>query len=320
VDSLIKSKRILITGGFGFIGSRLSQRLTISGYKVVLGSRKARETVDCMPEIEVVRIDWDDNFLLRQKCVGFDVVINAAGMNSQECESNPLAAFEFNGLATGRLLKAAISAGVKRFIQLSTVHVYSNPLQGEITEETCPRNLHPYATSNVAGENFILAANNQGLIDGLVLRLSNSFGAPLNKNANCWMLLINDLCKQATISRKIIIKSSGLQQRDFISVGEVCRAIELLCSYDTKKKYIFNLCSGLSTPVFEIAKFIQERCQVVLGFKPDLYFEGYKNNEKNNHLHIRPINLEKLGIQINHDMTNEIDNLLKFCCANFEST
>src|SRR3546814_17036700 len=93
-------------------------------------------------------------------------------MNAQNCAANPVEALEFNGVATARLVQAAARVGIRRFIYLSTAHVYCAPLTGTITEDTCPRNLHPYATSHLAGENAVLSAVQAGEISGMVLRLS----------------------------------------------------------------------------------------------------------------------------------------------------
>ena len=108
---------------------------------------------------------------------------------------------DFNGVATKRLVEAASRAGVKKFIYLSTAHVYASPLVGTITEQTLPNNSHPYASSHLAGESAVLNADERGVIQGVVMRLSNAYGAPMHKGVNCWMLVVNDLCRQAVQTR-----------------------------------------------------------------------------------------------------------------------
>ena len=76
-------------------------------------------------------------------------------MNAQNCVTDPVAALEVNAVATARLLQAAIRQGAKRFIYLSTAHVYGSSLSGVITEETCPASLCPYAASHRAGEDVV---------------------------------------------------------------------------------------------------------------------------------------------------------------------
>lgn len=315
--------RILITGGFGFVGGRLAVHLAQAGHQVVLGSRNAISSPVWLPQAEVAQIKWDDNRALEHRCNGVDVVIQAAGMNAQDCATDPVAALAFNGVATARLVAAASRAGVQRFIYLSTAHVYASPLVGTITEDTCPRNLHPYATSHLAGEHAVLGASQRGQIQGIVLRLSNAFGAPMHKDVNCWMLLVNDLCKQAVQTRKLVLQSSGLQQRDFVGMTEVCRVAEHLAVGHgaSMQPGIFNVGAGVSQSVLAMAQLIQQRCAQVLGFDPALQRVQGRVDEQHPMLTYRADNLAALGINSNGlENPAEIDSLLRFCQSAFTQT
>jgi UDP-glucose 4-epimerase len=308
--------RILITGGFGFVGGRLAVHLAQAGHQIILGTRHSMTVPDWLPQANVVKIAWDDEIALERSCNGVDVIIHAAGMNAQDCIVDPVAALAFNGLSTAKLVLAASRASVKKFIYLSTAHVYANPLVGIITEETCPSNLHPYATSHLAGENAVLSASNLGELQGIVLRLSNAFGAPMHKDVNCWMLLVNDLCKQALQTRKLVLQTSGLQQRDFISLTDVCQTIEMLVIVHTEFKQVnvFNVGEGVSQSVLEMAQLIQQRCLKVLGFKPELQHKQGGFNEQHLSLNYRTDRLNSLGISCkNLSCVEEIDSLLRFC-------
>jgi UDP-glucose 4-epimerase len=311
--------RILITGGLGFIGGRLAQHLQQKGHQVILGSRKATVAPLWLPYAEVALVEWDDGLALERICCGVDVVIQAAGMSAQDCAADPVAALEFNGVGTARLHAAASRVGVSRFIYLSTAHVYASPLVGVISEATCPRNLHPYATSHLAGENVVLSANQRGQIEGIVLRLSNAFGAPAHKDVNCWMLLVNDLCRQALQTNKMVLLSNGSQLRDFISMEQVCSVIEKLSSRDadTLPANILNVGSGVSQSVLEMARLIQHRCKLFLGIEPELSYQGKGPNKKHEVLEFHPTRLEKMGIVVAHDNDVEIDRLLAFCQTSF---
>lgn len=307
--------RILITGGRGFIGGRLGQHLHNAGHQVILGSRKASGPPDWLPLAEVCETEWQKVPVLAQICNRVDVVIHAAGMNAQDCSADPTAALEFNGLATARLLTAAVRTGVKRFIYLSTAHVYANPLVGDISEATCPRNLHPYASSHLAGENVVLDATLRGYIDGIALRLSNAYGAPTHMRSNCWMLLVNDLCRQAVENRKLVLRSSGLQQRDFIAMTEVCRVVEHMSTrnFETPQANVFNVGSGVSMTILEMAQLVQQRCKLVLGFEPELHRSATGSDEEHQLLKYRPDRLASIGVAVGIDNVSEIDNLLAFC-------
>jgi len=313
--------RILITGGFGFVGGRVAQHLQQAGHQIVLGSRKTSNPPDWLPHAEVEQTDWDDGRALEQICNGVDVVILAAGMNAQDCAADPVAALEFNGLATARLVAAASRAGVKRFVYLSTAHVYASPLIGTITEDTCPRNLHPYATSHLAGEDALLSAGQRGQIEGIVLRLSNAFGAPASAETNCWMLLANDLCRQAVCDRRLTLRSAGLQQRDFVTLHDVGRTIAHMLDLSDERigGVIFNVGGGRARRVIDMAEMIQARCLAVLGFSPEIIRPEPIQGEKSPDLDYRIDKLLATGFSLEGDYHDEIDATLRLCNEVFGS-
>ena len=313
--------RILITGGLGLVGGRLANHLLQEGHQVVIGSRKTTEPPALLSQAKVDKIEYDDQAALENHCYGIDVIIHAAGMNAQACIDNPEAALSFNGEMTARLVTAANRAGVLRFIYLSTAHVYTSPLVGIITELTPTKNLHPYATSNLLGENAVIDKCKFGKTQGIVLRLSNAFGAPIYKDVNCWALLINDLCKQAIQTRKLVLRTSGLEERDFIGLSNVCHGIEYFVLAQSKAKQvgIFNMGSGVSHTVLEIASLIQHRCAEVLGFKPELKPSKKGSNKRKTKLKFNTDKITSLGVDLSSiEITEEIDNLLRYCYSTFD--
>ncbi len=310
--------RVLITGGFGFIGGRLGQNLQQAGHQVVLATRRRAASPSWLPQAEVMQLEWDEA-ALSKACVGVDAIVHGAGMNAQQCAADPVAALEFNGRATARLVRAAADAGVRRMIALSTAHVYANPLTGVITEATSPTNMHPYATSHRAGDEALLESIGRGQIGGVVVRLSNAFGAPAHKDADCWMLLVNELCREAVQSRKMVLRSNGLQQRDFIPMRQACMAIAHLLNPEVKAEGVVNVGAGASQSVLEMARLISRRCLDVLKFEPDLQVPSAAADQAAAPLEYRIDALTKSGFRVNPDPDAEIDQLLKFCQAEFAS-
>lgn len=311
--------RVLISGGFGFVGGRLAQHLHKAGHQVVLGSRKATSPPDWLSEAEVVKMEWNDCDLLADVCAGSDVIVHAAGMNAQDSVANPAKALSFNGVATVRFLDAGCKAGVKRFIYLSTSHVYGSPLQGAITEETCPRNLHPYATSHLAGESAVLYGTQRKHIEGIVLRLSNAFGAPAQAETNCWMLLVNDLCRQAVTLRSMTLRSRGLQRRDFITLQDVSHAVANMIDLPSNQigDGLFNLGSSQSLRVIEMVELVQARCADVLGYTPEIIYSQSAKIEKNSDLTYGIDKLLSTGFCLRCNLSLEVDNILRFCMKSF---
>ncbi len=311
----LKTMRVLVTGGFGFVGARLARHLAAAGYSVRLGSRKYTAQPDWLPQADVVQTCWDDMATLIAACNGMDVIVHAAGMNAADCAADPVDALMFNGVATARLVQAANQTGVRRFLYFSTAHVYASPLTGSFDELTCPRNLHPYASSHLAGEAAVLQSVAQGKLEAMVLRLSNAFGAPITADANCWMLLLNDLCRQAVTTGKLSLQSSGDQWRDFVPLSTVCAYIlALLAQPADILPPVLNIGSGEALKVIEMATLIQQRCQVTLDFTPAIEIGTRK--EQSLPLHYSSVHAQRLALPAT-DPVPEIDALLAFCKAHF---
>ena len=317
--------KILITGGFGFLGGRIAQFFVGEGHKVFIGTSRNVDSQDILfAGAEVVHTPWDNLKKLDEACVDIDIIVHASGMNAKDCYDDPVAALSINVVATANILKSAINNNVKRFLYISTIHVYTDKLFGEISEIDCPSNLHPYASSHRAAEDLLLWAQKNELIDSIVVRVSNGFGAPIRVNTNCWMLLINDLCRQAVEYKKLVLTSNGMQVRNFIPISELCRTLDFLVCQSSFVHRVgqagpINVGGKGSYSVLEMAELIQFRCSATLGYTPDLIV-GRNNNQVLTHLNFRMDRLKALGYSNFYDLTEELDRLLTFCNDSFSES
>lgn len=304
--------RILVIGGFGYLGGRIASSLVEQGHQVVLGSRREQNTPNWLPQAEVVKLVWDDETVLRSSCKNVDAVIHAAGMNAQKCVLDPAGALKVNGVDVASMVQASIASGVSKFVYLSTVHVYSSPLVGEISENTCPANRHPYAVSHIAGENAVLyQAHSIDGFTGVVLRVSNTVGAPTNKNANCWTLAVNDFCRQTVENGRIEVSSSSNVERDFLPISTLCTAINTIIDSDIDNGVI-NISSARAMSLQEITSIIKKRSVSTLGLLPEVHFNVKEKINISNKLVISNMKIKEImSIEIN--LEDEIDFLLKKC-------
>jgi UDP-glucose 4-epimerase len=307
-------RRILITGGLGYAGGRVAQFLAgRDDLDIVLGSRRECASPSWLPSVRVVCMNWGTQESLLSVCDGVDTVLHLAAMNDSECMLDPVAALEINGVNTARLIEAAKSSGVRRFIYFSTAHIYGSPLVGEIDESTLPCSRHPYASSHRAAEDVVLAASSK--MASIVLRLSNGFGVPTHAEANCWMLLINDLCRQVVIDRRLTLRSAGLQQRDFVTMHDIARAVAHMLDLHATAigDGIFNLGGGRARRVLDMAEMIQTRCAQVLGFTPEIVHPAALPEEGTCELKYCIDKLLATGFSLTGDFAAEIDATLLLC-------
>ncbi len=313
------TKTVLITGGLGCLGGRLSKYLMDVGYQVVIGSsRQDTKLPNELKSSTLVYTDFDDVNALTDVCHEVDTVIHLATVNAQQSQLDPQFALKVNGIGTHNLIQASVKNKVEYFLYFSTAHIYGSPLTGEIDETTLPKPIHYYAITHRLAEDFLLESISSQNINGSVIRLSNSIGLPLIKEANCWMLFVNDVCKQAVVNRHIVIHSNPNIERDFIPMSSVCEITEYFLSNHMTADYpIFNVGSGLSHTLLETAEMIANRCEKLFGYCPKIIFSK-DNTTKNLNLEYKVNKLTSgMGYVTNDNLMDSIDEVLKFCNAEF---
>ena len=299
--------RVLVTGGTGYLGARIGKSLAEQGYDVCLGSRYpfANGVVEGCNQVAT---DWDDSEF--EFCKGFDLIVHAAGMNAHDCAQNPGLALKFNGQTTGKLAQKASSYGCKRFIYLSTVHVYKRPLIGNFDEKAPALNDHPYATSHYSGEEQLLSVGKNSSLDGTVLRLSNSFGYPLTDQTACWELVLNQFIRDAFLKGRITIKGDCSSKRDFLPITELNRILgEILVSPDSIPEVI-NVSSATSRTLLEVALQVRDVVSEFTGTAVELVNGVGLETESN--LNIKNDALAQIGIFASSDLNLEIRHMLDF--------
>jgi UDP-glucose 4-epimerase len=314
---------VLVTGGLGYLGGRITRALANSPeFSVWVTTRRGRcPPCSWLPPGRCLQMDLTNDHEVRAACKGMDIIIHLAALNENESFSNPMGALLVNGAGTLRLLEAAIAAGVRRVIYFSTAHVYGSPLIGRITEATVPRPVHPYAITHRIAEDFVLAARSTGSLDGIVVRLSNGIGAPALAEVNRWTLVGNDLCRQAVVDHALQLKTPGLQERDFIPLSDIVHGAEhfLTLEKGTAGDGLFNLGGECSMTIRALAQLIRERCGEVLGFSPPIHAPPAGKQTFGEPLIYSIDKLKATGFHLEGSIEDEIDATLAFCHEHFGS-
>ena len=307
--------RILITGASGFIGSSLVRAMPESKYQLFLASRSSKKYIFQENINSYHQVNWSSKTEMDALCQNIDLIVHAAGINAIDAQNDPEDAEFFNGVVTSNLIDAAIKAQVKRFIYFSTAHVYRSPLEGTINESSAINNPHAYATSHITGEQAVINAANSSLIDGLVLRVSNVFGAPSIPNSNCWNLFVNNLCMQAIKDEKLRVTGNPLQERDFIAIRDLCSIVIDLINYRDlfHPNSVVNIGSGQSYTLQNIALAILREHQKIFKSKLDLLQSQDSKGRELEKLCYQSSLYDFFQIETNNSTIAEIQNLLHFC-------
>ena len=306
---------ILITGGLGYLGVRITEHLLNQGYVVRLATSRENPIIPKrIDSCECIKIDLNKKESLEKACDGVTEVIHLAALDASFSLADPEAALLLNGLGTLNLLKTAEKTSVKKFIYMSTVHVYGSPLKGFIDETSLPRPLHPYSITHRLAEDYVLEAHSRKNLNGVIFRLSNAVGSPNNSEGRSWNLVVNDLCKQVIVDKSMQLHSSELLLRDFLPISTVVKAVSSSLVNSKCNGEIFNLSSGKSLTLRELTTIISKRSEILFGFEPKIFFNNsVSKNRTTKELLISNTKITNIGIEVVSDISEEVDQILLNC-------
>lgn len=189
------------------------------------------------------------------------------------------------------------------------MHVYKKAKILKNSSKIYPNNA--YSISHINGENEILnSIKNYKHICFKILRLTNCIGSPSKKKCNSWKLLINDICKQTVIKKKITLYSKENNYRDFITIDYFLNSLLFLIK-NKNKNSILNISSGKSMSIYKMAKIVKSRFNIL--FKKKLKIIHKINFSLDNSRVIVPT----LNKKFKNNLREHIDQTLLFAKKNF---
>lgn len=262
--------KVLVTGAGGYIGSGLVKTLDGRGWEV---HGVVREPLPAPPVEHTVADLVDDVEALDAACAGVDTVVHLAGENEVVAAGDPVSALAGTIVATERVVEAAARAKVRRLVYVSTVHVYGARMEegALLTEDLRLEPRSTYAISRLASEHVASTLSAEG-VDVVVLRLTNAVGAPTDPTVDRWTLVANDLCRQGAVDGRLVLRSSGVQYRDFVPLSDVRSILAAASTADEPvlPPGTYNLGSGVPTTVRSLAELVQDSFERLTGGRPQL--------------------------------------------------
>ena len=251
-------KSVLIVGGAGNLGSWITENFFSEGWEVSITSHSGRRS-EVSRDISTIRCDLSLPKSVEKALRGkkFHTVIHAANQNDLTQEVSFWKSYRVNVEGTSSLLHAIDKKSLKKFIFLSTFHVYGKQ-NGVLSERSACTPRSDYATSHLAAEYIVQQHSFTEGFSSAILRLTNGFGAPRHPKSANWKLLFNDLVKSAFFDKEIPLKSNPQILRDFIWMGDISRAVFKLASQDFRGCHVFNLSSGASLTLADFAFAIRQ--------------------------------------------------------------
>jgi len=223
----LRTVKVLVTGGAGFIGSHVVAALVSRGCSVVVLDNLTTGSVDSLPEagrrIRLVEGDVRDPATVDGAARGCAVVIHLAALVSvPACTERPAEAVAHNELGTIQVAQAAAAAGARRLVLASSAAVYGSASVPH-GEETPPKPQSVYAVSKLAAELHSLAIGERLGLSVVCLRFFNVYG-PRQHPASPYSGVIARFISAAAEGTVTTIHGDGRQTRDFVYVGDVAEA------------------------------------------------------------------------------------------------
>ena len=218
--------RALVTGGAGFIGSHLVDRLVADGHGVcVVDDLSTGSASHVPPGARFQRVDICDLASLRDVVVGCrpEVVFHAAAQTDvRRSIREPDFDARVNVLGGLNVLRAGVAAGVRRIVYASSAAVYGDPERLPVSEADPPRPISEYGASKLAFEHYLGAYAARGLIECAVLRYANVYGPGQRADGEAGVVAI--FTRRMLAGEPVTIFGDGTKTRDYVYVGDVVEA------------------------------------------------------------------------------------------------
>ena len=256
-------RRVLVTGGFGLIGSHIIDRLMdgreqgiydeiIVVDNLVRGRRENLAPALARGPITLIEGDIRDRGLLMEAMQGVDLVFHQAAIRITQCAEEPRLALEVLVDGTFNVLEAAVQAGVKKVVAASSASVYGMAEMFPTTEQHHPYNNRTlYGAAKAFNEGLLRSFNEMYGLNYVALRYFNVYGPRMDIYGAYTEVLIRWMDRIAA-GQPPLIFGDGKQTMDFINVEDIARANILAAQADVSDE-VFNVASGVETSLNDLA-------------------------------------------------------------------
>jgi len=218
--------RALVTGGAGFVGSHLVDRLLADAHRVcVVDDLSTGSTSNVAPDAPFQRVDICDAAALRDVVARFkpEVVFHAAAQTDvRRSIREPDFDARVNVLGALNVLRAAVAVGARRIVYASSAAVYGNPARVVVSETDPTHPMSEYGASKLAFEHYLGAYAARGLIEYAALRYANVYGPRQRSDGEAGVVSI--FTRQMLADEPVTIFGDGTKTRDYVFVADVVEA------------------------------------------------------------------------------------------------
>ncbi|MBN2478080.1 SDR family oxidoreductase [Candidatus Micrarchaeota archaeon] len=271
--------KYLVTGGAGFIGSHIAERLLKDGHEVRIlddFSTGKKENIEHLKgKIEVIIGDVSDKNTAWDATKEMDYVFHEAAFTSvQESIKNPGKCWRINITGTQHILNGAVKYGVKRVVLASSAAIYGASMNLPKKEDMEPNAISPYGNSKIMNEISAKKYMKEEGLDTVCLRYFNVFG-PRQDHSSEYSGVISKFVDLMMHGERPVVYGDGKQTRDFVYVGDVVEANMLAMKENKAAGLSFNVATGKQVSLLHLIELINE----ILGTDLKPQFENAKQGD-----------------------------------------
>ena len=251
--------KVLLTGGAGFIGSHIAERLLAGGHSVVvldnLYAGKMQNLKRCSddPNFRFIKGDIRDKKAVDAAIAGIDAVIHQAALTSVPLSiKNPKFIYSVNVAATMSLLESCVKNEVARFVFASSSSVYGAAKKMPVSENAPTRPLSPYGKSKLHVEKYCQKFWDEHGLETVCLRYFNVYGP--RQTAGQYAGVISRFFDRLRNKLPPIIYGDGEQTRDFVCVSDVVEATVMALGCEKAAGKILNIGTGKATSLNQLSR------------------------------------------------------------------
>ena len=256
--------KYVVTGGAGFIGSNLVDKLIEEKNEViVIDNFSTGKKENCNPNVEYLDLDiskTENNNLIKEALLGCDSVFHCAALARVQPSIKDPIKYEINNtIGIVNMLKSAVDSKVKRFIYSASSSVYGPTENFPSSENHLPNPISPYANQKYYGELCCRMFTKVYGLETVSLRYFNVYGERQNLGG-AYATVVGIFLKQKLDNLPFTVNGDGNQRRDFTYVGDVVNA-NILASSSSKagRGEVINIGTGKNYSINELAEMIGGR-------------------------------------------------------------